>query len=218
MSDLTVEVQGETLQLLPERALYWPRRRTLVAADLHLGKAASFRAEGIPLPGGITAATLERLGRALTRTRAKRFICLGDLLHAASSRTQQLSAAVGAWRQAHRQLEMILVRGNHDFRAGDPPSEWAIACTNEPLLEAPFAWQHYPAAVETGYGVGGHLHPAVRLRGGAFSERLPCFYFGRSYGMLPAFGAFTGSMTIRPAAGDAVYVVADDAVIAVSPA
>ncbi|MDX1614349.1 MAG: ligase-associated DNA damage response endonuclease PdeM [Candidatus Promineifilaceae bacterium] len=217
MSDLGIEIQGERLHLLPERAVHWPRRRTLVAADLHLGKATSFRTAGIPLPGGITAATLARLGRALVRTRAERFICLGDLLHANSSRTQQLLAMVSAWRQEHRQLEMILVRGNHDFRAGDPPPEWVIDCTNEPLLEAPFAWQHYPAAVAGGYGMGGHLHPAVRLRGGAFSERLPCFYFGQSYGMLPAFGAFTGSMTIRPVNGDSVFVVADDAVIDVSP-
>lgn len=218
MSDVIVEISGERLLLLPERAAYWPKRRTLIAADLHLGKAASYRAGGIPLPGGITAATLERLDRALVLTAAERFICLGDLLHADSSRTAQTMAAVKAWRQEHRQLEMILIRGNHDFRAGDPPAAWGVDCTNEPLLEAPFAWQHYPAAVESGYGVGGHLHPAVRLSGGGFSERLPCFYFGEQYGILPAFGAFTGAMTIRPVGGDRVFVLADDAVIDVTAA
>ena len=44
--------------LLAERALYWPRAATLFVADVHLGKAAAFRAGGVPLPRGATAADL----------------------------------------------------------------------------------------------------------------------------------------------------------------
>ncbi len=52
---------GERVQLYAERALYWPAGRTLFVADVHLGKTAAFRAGGVALPGGATAANLERL-------------------------------------------------------------------------------------------------------------------------------------------------------------
>src|SRR5581483_12363457 len=48
---IRVGLQGESLLLLPERALLWERTGTLVVADAHLGKAAAFRAAAIPLPG-----------------------------------------------------------------------------------------------------------------------------------------------------------------------
>ena len=68
-----------------------------------------------------------------------------------------------------------------------------------------------------GYALAGHIHPAVRLseRGGQ-SLRLPCFWFGPRVGVLPSFGAFTGSAVVRPRAGDQVFVVADDQVIRVA--
>jgi metallophosphoesterase superfamily enzyme len=70
--------------------------------------------------------------------------------------------------------------------------------------------------VRGGYALAGHIHPAVRLteRGGQ-SLRLPCFWFGARVGVLPAFGAFTGSARVRPRAGDQVFVVADGEVIGV---
>ena len=54
-------VAGETLTLFPERAAFWQRENTLLVADVHFGKAAAFRAGGIPVPGGTTAEALGRL-------------------------------------------------------------------------------------------------------------------------------------------------------------
>ena len=54
-SHITVQVAGTELCLLAEKALWWPERRTLLIADLHLGKAAGYRALGQPVPSGTTA-------------------------------------------------------------------------------------------------------------------------------------------------------------------
>ncbi|MGB3619143.1 MAG: phosphoesterase, partial [Catalinimonas sp.] len=66
-----------------------------------------------------------------------------------------------------------------------------------------------------GYALAGHLHPAVRLNGGGASLRLPCYWFGAQQGLLPAFGAFTGTATVRPRAGDGVFVIAEEQVMQV---
>jgi len=113
-------------------------------------------------------------------------------------------------------VALTLVRGNHDKKAGDPPEAWGMRCVEAGEGAAPFVFNHEPGPSRGGYALSGHIHPAVRLSGaGEDSLRLPCFWFGRRYGVLPAFGAFTGSAEVRPRAGDQVYVIADDEVLAV---
>jgi len=215
--DVRIELAGEDLVLLGERAVFWARKSTLIVADTHWGKAAAFRAARVAVPEGTTGDDLRRLGRALQRTEAKRLVVLGDLLHAKKGRAPATLAAVARWRERHGDVDMLLVRGNHDEWAGDPPEDWAIRVMEKPHVEGPFAFRHAPEPMEESYCLGGHVHPAVVLRGnGGWSERLACFYFGRHVGLLPAFGSFTGCHTIRPRAGDRVFVVADGEVLAVA--
>ena len=208
---------GETLLLLPERAVYWPRCETLFVADLHWGKDATFRAAGIALPDGTTGNDLARLSRVIARTGARRLVALGDLLHARQGRAKPVFATIAAWREQSPNLEMLLVRGNHDKRAGDPPDDWRIQVVDAPHLEAPFVLHHFPNADAGGYVLAGHLHPAVMLgSGGRQRLKLPCFWFGPHVGVLPAFGGFTGTAAVVPAPGDRVFAIADDEVIDVS--
>jgi DNA ligase-associated metallophosphoesterase len=214
--DHTVEIRGERLVLMPERALYWERMKTLFVADMHLGKVATFRAYAIPLPEGNTAADLERLTRLVERSGARRLVILGDLLHAAKGRSEQTLTTVARWRSQHPNLDMLLVRGNHDRGAGDPPDDWRIDCVDAPAPEFPFVLSHVPIMPDDSYGLAGHLHPAARLLGkGRQIMMLPCFWFGKSCAVLPAFGSFTGNAVIQPQPGDRVFVIAEDRVLAV---
>jgi DNA ligase-associated metallophosphoesterase len=209
------EVAGERLVLLPEKAAFWPRARALFVADFHLGKAATFRSAGIPLPSGTTRENLDRLDRAVVNTKARQVIFLGDFLHAASGRAPLTLDAFSEWRGTRGDLELTLVRGNHDARAGDPPESFGIRCIDAGGAFGAFILNHEPGAARGGYALAGHIHPAVRLRGEGESLRLPCFWFGSRYGVLPAFGAFTGTAEVRPREGDQVYVIADDDVLKV---
>jgi DNA ligase-associated metallophosphoesterase len=209
---------GETVVLLAERALFWPREATLVIADLHLGKAATMRAAALPIPGGTTADDLARLDRALDRTGARRLVVLGDLLHARAGRAPTTLDTVAAWRGRHQELAVLVVRGNHDAHAGDPPPDWQFLCVDEPHEMPPFVLRHHPAADTRGYVLAGHLHPAARLVGsGRQREQLPCFWLGERVGILPAFGGFTGAAAIQPAPGDTVVVVAGGALVQIRP-
>jgi DNA ligase-associated metallophosphoesterase len=216
---IRVDLQGETLALLPERALLWERTATLIVADAHLGKAASFRAAALPMPGGTTTGTLSRLSAALARTGARRLLLLGDFFHARSGRAGRTLTAIAEWRGRHADLEIVLVRGNHDRGAGDPPREWGFACHDEPWIEPPFAFRHHPTEETGGYVLAGHVHPAVSLSGpGRQRERLPCFLFGERTGILPAFGDFTGGASVRPRPGDRLFGVAGDEVVPIRTA
>ena len=211
-----VDIAGEKLVLLPERAMVWRAAMTLFVADFHLGKAASFRSAGIPMPSGTTTENVERLERCIAAHGVMRVVFLGDFLHSAEGRAERTLARFGQWRATRRELEIVLVRGNHDDRAGDPPAEWGMRCVNPGESLAPFALVHEPEPVRGGYALAGHIHPAVRLTGEAGeSLRLPCFWFGPRVGVLPSFGAFTGSAVVRPKAGDRVFVVADEEVVRV---
>lgn len=210
-------VAGETLQLLAERAAYWPARKALFVADFHLGKAASFRQAGIPLPAGTTAENVLRLDRAIARTRALEVVFLGDFLHSAQGRAPRTLETFAEWRAGRPGVQLTLVRGNHDKKAGDPPAEWGMRCIEAGEARGPFVLNHEPGPSRGGYGLAGHIHPAVRLSAcGEKAVRLPCFWFGSRYGVLPAFGAFTGSAEVLPRRGDQVFVIAEEEVVQVA--
>jgi DNA ligase-associated metallophosphoesterase len=195
--------------LLAERALYWPRERTVFVADVHLGKAAAFRAGGVPLPRGSTAADLARLTRVLERTGASRIIVLGDFIHAKAGRVPALAEAFARWRIQHAAIDVMLVRGNHDARAGDPPAAWNVGCVDEPFALPPFLACHRITQPATGYALCGHVHPGVRVHGsGEQSARLPCFVLGARRAILPAFGRFTGLADVLPAPRERIVVIA----------
>jgi DNA ligase-associated metallophosphoesterase len=199
----------ERVELLAARALHWPRERTAFVADVHLGKAAAFRAGGVPLPRGSTAADLARLSALLRDTGAQRLVVLGDFLHGAAGRVNALDVAFRAWRAEHAAIDVVLVRGNHDDRAGDPPAEWNVTVVAEPHPLAPFLACHVPVSPRSGYALCGHVHPGVTLHGPADqSARLPCFVLGRRRAILPAFAAFTGLARASALAGDRIVAIA----------
>lgn len=212
---LVVEVAGEALKLLPEKAVWWAARHTLLIADAHFGKAASFRARGVPVPEATTVGNLVVLDALIARHQPQRIVFHGDMLHAREAHAADVVNALRAWRSRHADIELVLVEGNHDLNAGAPHASLRINVVAEPLIDGPFALCHHPEPQAQGYVLCGHLHPAYRLSTRSESVRLPCFWFGESVGVLPAFGQFTGAKVITPATGDQVFVVAEERVFAV---
>lgn len=205
-----IELCGTRLWLLADRALYWPARQALLVADVHIGKAASYRALHQPVPRGTTAATLQRLDALLASYPCEQLIVLGDFLHARSGRAPATLALLRDWRARHPDLRIRLVRGNHDRHAGDPPQELAIEVLDEPWLLEPFALQHEPTPHESRTVLCGHVHPVCVLRGrGRQRLRLPCFVIDEQVSLLPAFGEFTGGWEVRTNAQARLYVTGD---------
>ncbi|CAG1011365.1 hypothetical protein RHIZO_04010 [Rhizobiaceae bacterium] len=200
---------GEAVELFAQRALLWTRARTLFVADVHLGKAAAFRAGGVPVPRGSTAGDLARLSSLVHASGAARLVVLGDFLHAKAGVVPALDDAFRRWRDAHPSLAITLVRGNHDANAGDPPGGWGVDVVAEPCALPPFLACHAPVSPRTGYALCGHVHPGVRLSGrGDESVRLPCFVLGRRRAILPAFGRMTGLALVAPSPDETLVAIA----------
>lgn len=212
-----IEIRGELFDLLPERCAFRRSDRTLLAADLHWGKAETFQSFGLALPSTVIDDDLARLSKALKTTNAERLLILGDLIHTPRGVTLQVQERVESWRNSHEALSLQVIRGNHD-RQFRWPDEWKVQDIGTELREEQFLFTHDvpDSATDDRFIWMGHIHPVVNLRGGGDSLRLPCFTIQSNLGLLPAFSAFTGGASIGPRVeGQRVFAIADTNVIEV---
>jgi len=214
------------LRFVPGRAALVSSSRTLLVADLHLGKAAAFRRAGIPVPEGSAQGDLARLERLVGEHDVRRVIVLGDLFHAKSGCTERVFAEFRDCRRRLSQTTFVLVLGNHDRGLRLSPAALAEqlgldACVAA-LDEAPFHFVHEPASDLAAPGrdrvvVAGHLHPRLGIVGPGrdrIAER--CFVAEPGAVVLPAFGSFTGGHLVGTAAGRRLWFARDDAVVDVT--
>lgn len=213
---LSIEISGLSVRLWSGRALDWPEDRTLFIADTHFGKAASFRSLGIAAPDS-TRTDLDRMDRLVAAAGARRLVVLGDFFHARAGVTPSTITALAEWRARNAALEVVLVRGNHDLGAGDPPKSLGIRCFPDPWRLGPWVCRHEPAQSPVGPVLAGHLHPGrmLRDRNGA-ALRVACFSVTDRLTILPAFGSFTGAKDLPRRPGERLYAVSEQSLIEVS--
>ncbi len=214
-------VRAGVLKLLPERAVFAPDAKTLFVADLHLGKAATFRALGAPAPTGVSEETLRRLAELIDMIQPRHVAVLGDFTHARAAMTPGLLKSLCAWRERWASLAFTIVLGNHDRGAERAYSECGFSSVKAPALLAGIECRHHP--IEGAHRAGplvlaGHLHPVVRLNGpGRDSLRTPCFVVGKRQIVLPAFGEFVGGSLVTPCDDERVLIATTRGVFDVTP-
>lgn len=204
-------VRGETLKLLPEKAIYWEKKNALLIADLHIGKVTHFRNNHIPIPSQAALGNFENLEWLIQKYQPQTIYFLGDLFHSYYNKEWDLLSFLLA---KYKKVKFILITGNHDVLKDEDYQLAGIECVAS-LNLAPFLLTHHPLEVSSKlYNLSGHIHPGVRLRGeGKQSLRLPCYYFGKEQGILPAFGNFTGLAIIKPRKEDSIYTIVQEKVL-----
>ena len=202
---------GDEFVLTRANALYWPRERALLVADLHLEKASFFAKHGQFLPPYDSRETLERLACAIRDTGARRVLCLGDNFHDSAGMERLDPHAAGMLAALTRATDWMWLTGNHDVK-GAKASAPAPDCggTTLPELEiAGMILRHQAQAGELRPELSGHFHPRLAVRVQRRHIRRPCAVIASSADgsgrmILPAFGALTGGMN----ADDPVIVAA----------
>lgn len=206
-----IEIQGAQLELLPQKAIFWEAQSTLLLADLHLGKSAHFRKNGIAIPKSSSNQNWILLHQLFRMENLKRVIFLGDLFHSAFNQECQVFSEL---LEVYPQLQFELVRGNHDILDQSIYDQMNLKVHQDQLQIGPFLLSHEPIEEDGNYNLAGHIHPGVRLRGkGKQSHKAACFYFGAKAGLLPAFGSLTGLHTLEVKQNDRVYIIVDGQVI-----
>lgn len=213
---MKLRLAGNELELLPQRALWWPAQRSAIVADVHLGKDQVFRRAGIAIPAAVLDAELSALDTLIAVTRCERLIVLGDWVHAAPLEGERWPAAVAAWRTRHAQLAIDLVLGNHDRYLQPWLEHWGISLFKDPHEINGLSMIHEVDSEDPPAGVSGHLHPVVCLRSGGDWLRLPVFARRADHLILPAFGEFTGGFDGLDRRRWTMFAVAGDRVVEVS--
>lgn len=197
-----IELGG--IDLLPDLAgaLYVPDFEALLVADLHLEKASSLARRGVHLPPYDTRATLEHLAFSLAAARPKRLILLGDSFHDDEAHLRIDATDIAEFARLTRGIDVIWLAGNHD----PSPPKTLGGHYAEAIALGPITLRHIPGRLtDEEFEIAGHLHPAAALAQRGRSLRCKCFIGHGRRIVMPAYGSFTGGLSVSAAPFQAIF-------------
>lgn len=217
-----VDFAGESLCLLPEKGVWWPKNQTLFLADIHIGKARSFHRIGLPVPD-TSNQDLMKIQALLEALNARHLVILGDLLHADHSNDQSFFDQFGHFLEAIRLESCLLISGNHDPHGGALAQLESSRFSRHPegYGMGPFTLCHFPdknASKDKGdFRLCGHLHPGCRVpvKHGK-PLRAPCFVLSPHQLIVPAYGSLTGLFMVSPDRESSQFPVIGNSVIRIA--
>ena len=196
LTDLCVDVNGETLVLDKSGAAWWPHNRTLIFADLHFEKGSSYALGRQFLPPYDTTDTLRRMARAIARHTPARVIALGDSFHDRDAGMRMGPEERGLLESLTRAAHFTWIAGNHDPN----PPDWLEGEVTDCLRVGGLLFRHEPVAAFEPGEVAGHLHPCASVSKWGRSVRRRCFVSDGLRMILPSFSAYTGGLDVGDAA------------------
>jgi len=183
-------------------ALYVPDFKTLLVADLHLEKATSLARRGIHLPPYDTRESLAQLRETIEAARPEQLIFLGDSFHDGEARLRIDASDLAALRSITGEQRTIWICGNHDPA---PPQDVGGEVCCEVFL-GPVALRHEPLILNDGeMEIAGHLHPAASIAQRGRRIRCRCFIADGRRIVMPAFGSYTGALSVSSEAFDGLF-------------
>ena len=204
-----IQIQNQSFVLHPSGSLFWEEKSALFISDVHLGKISHFRKYGAAVPQKAIQANFELMDEVVEFFNPNTVYFLGDLFHSYINSEWNLFED---W-VSKAKAEIILIYGNHDIISPIKYENLGIQFLDELILEN-ILLTHHPEERKGFFNFCGHIHPAVKIRGsGKQSLRLPCFFKSPNQLILPAFGEFTGSFTLKPTKNDQVYAIAEGMII-----
>ena len=184
-------------------ALFWEDARLLIVSDLHLEKGSSFAERGVLLPPYDTAATLLRLSDVVARHDPRTVIALGDSFHDRTAHerlSRDDSDAISALQTGR---DWIWISGNHD---PELPRDIGGIVADEVAIGR-IIFRHEPTGALG--EIAGHLHPKARVSTRGRSVERRCFAGDGERAVMPAFGSYTGGLSIRDTAFDVIFRALD---------
>lgn len=205
----TATFNNQEFILHPLGGMFWVEKSLLLISDVHLGKVNHFRKFGAAVPRQAIHKNFLLLDQIVADFNPFQICFLGDLFHSSVNKEWEFFEN---W-VAKTPTEIILVSGNHDIISPLLFEKLNIEIYQEWVLDD-FLLTHHPEERDGLFNFCGHIHPAIKLKGyGRQNLRLSCFFKTRNQLILPAFGEFTGTYTLKPTKKDEVYVIVENEVL-----
>lgn len=201
-----IKIRQETFTLTNQRALFWEEQKALILSDLHIGKTAHFRKNGIALANQIMKNDLERLSILIEYFKPEKFIVVGDLLHAGDNSDVDEFCS---WRNQYNDLQFHLIEGNHDRISKKLEAKLCLNFKSELLEIDDFMLIHDFEKKHPKFQITGHIHPGFVINSAVKKIKLPCFVVTENQLLLPAFSEFTGLDTKNIPKKGKFYVFTD---------
>ncbi len=183
-------------------ALFAPELRTLLVADLHLEKGTSLARRGVYIPPYDTRASLLQLQSVLSATKPERLVFLGDSFHDGDARQRIGEEDLAMLRSITSDVETLWITGNHD---PSPPEDIGGRVISEVTMGA-ITLRHQPKALSpSDFEIAGHLHPAAAIHARGHRIRCRCFIASHNRIIMPAFGSYTGALSVTSQAFDGLF-------------
>lgn len=184
-----ITIQNEIFTLTNQRALFWEKEKALIFSDLHIGKTAHFRKNGIALANHIMKNDLERLSVLIEFFQPEQFIIVGDLLHAGNNSEVDEFCI---WKNQYSHIKFCLVEGNHDRISKTLEKKLCLDFRSKSMEIDDIAFVHDFDRSNTKFQITGHIHPGFVINSTVKRIKLPCFALSDNQLLLPAFSEFTG--------------------------
>lgn len=192
------ELAGNRVLLDAAGVLFWPAYQLLIFSDLHFEKGSFLSQFANPLPRFDTQLTLDKMTRALLVYQPQRVVCLGDSFHDAKAASRMEAKLVDAINAMVTSLpEWSWVLGNHDPKIADEfegQSVPYLVLNNLLLVHEPEQLSEY---VGVNAQIIGHFHPKLRTRKLSHTAVGKCFLLTNELLLMPAFGQYTGGLSIQ---------------------
>ena len=134
-----VKIKHQQFILDPSGAVYWEEKESLLIADVHLGKVAHFRKNGLAVPREAEGTFYKKIAGLFKKFSVKRLIFLGDLFHSFQNNEWHLFEA---WIK-QQSIMTILIHGNHDIIPSWKFKKLGID-VKEYFEEEHFYFSHFP--------------------------------------------------------------------------
>ncbi len=209
LAEKSIFIRNNEFLLTNQRAMFWPKKKALVFSDLHLGKTAHFRKNGIALPSSLILEDLKRLSRLILHYQAEKLMVVGDFLHAGKNSEFEIFKD---WKSEFSEIEIMLIKGNHDKIPETELLQLGISEIHFEWKESGFVFSHDFTESEH-FLISGHIHPGLSLKTGTRRYlKFPCFVVCEKQLILPAFSSFTGLDTLNHPENATYYFFSEEGI------
>lgn len=213
---MNILLKHEPFVILPDAALYWPKKQLIAISDVHIGKATSLQKSGVPVPSVSHNEDFYKIRHLIETYQPQQFLILGDLVHHPSSWGAELYMDFKNFFSLFEKTDFTLIAGNHERGSEKHFKELPIQITNEDVIVDDFSFSHgHHERQNQLFKIEGHINPVVELNQGPAILRLKCFVQSPQRLVLPAFGALTGGPQIELNSDDRIYAIAGTSMIPV---